>query len=91
MQVAEKNDTLNLPNFGASVLNYLSWKEQTRSFDQLGAIQFAHLHAQRPRRSGDSYTGNAITPSLMPLLGLAPVVGRAFRDGETSRARRPSR
>ena len=41
MQVAEKNDKLNLPTFGASVLNYLSWKEQTRTFDQLGAIQFA--------------------------------------------------
>jgi hypothetical protein len=25
MQVNEKNDKLNLPNFSASVLNYLSW------------------------------------------------------------------
>ena len=24
--IAEKNDKLNLPTFGASVLNYLSWK-----------------------------------------------------------------
>jgi hypothetical protein len=41
MQVAEKNDRLNLPNFGASVLNYLSWKERTRSFDRLGAFRFS--------------------------------------------------
>jgi putative ABC transport system permease protein len=27
LQVAEKNDKLNLPNFGASVLNFLSWRE----------------------------------------------------------------
>src|SRR5579871_1315838 len=39
MQVAEKNDALHVPAFGASVLNYLSWKEQTRSVD-LGAVQF---------------------------------------------------
>ena len=28
MQVAEKNDTLNLPAFGSSALNYLSWKSR---------------------------------------------------------------
>jgi len=33
VQVAEKNDKLNLPNFGASVLNFLSWREQSRSFE----------------------------------------------------------
>jgi putative ABC transport system permease protein len=36
--VAEKNDKLNLPTFTTSALNYLSWKEETRSLDPLGAI-----------------------------------------------------
>ena len=31
--IAEKNDKLNLPQFSASVLNYLSWKEQTQTLD----------------------------------------------------------
>src|SRR5262245_18213859 len=36
--VAERNDTLRMPTFAASVLNYLSWKEQQpRSFEQLAA------------------------------------------------------
>ena len=39
--VAERNDKLNLATFSASVLNYLSWKEQARSFEQLGAVGFA--------------------------------------------------
>src|SRR5207302_284331 len=39
VQVNEKNDALNLANFGASVLNYLSWKEQARSLD-LAAVGF---------------------------------------------------
>ena len=38
MQVAEKNDKLNLPGFGVSALNFLSWKDQTRTFEELGAI-----------------------------------------------------
>src|SRR5439155_13214622 len=38
VQVAEKNDTLNLPTFGASVLNFVSWREQTHAFEELAAI-----------------------------------------------------
>src|SRR5579871_1829457 len=36
--VNEKNDKLNLQDFGSSVLNYLSWKEQAQSFESLGAV-----------------------------------------------------
>ena len=81
IQVAEKNDKLHLPSFGASALNYLSWKEQTRAFEDLGAIQsstFTLLGHGDP----ETYTGNAITPSLMRLLGLTPVAGRAFVEGD---------
>src|SRR6516162_4058522 len=43
MQVAEKNDKLNLPSFAASVLNFLAWREQTNSFEQLAAVGFNTL------------------------------------------------
>jgi putative ABC transport system permease protein len=76
VQVNEKNEKLNLPNFSVSVLNYLSWKEQTRALD-LAAFAFASYSL-----SGDGepeqFTGNPITPSLLPVLGLAPLQGRAF-------------
>ena len=51
MQVAEKNDTLHLPNFGSSALNFLSWKEQTRGVRPARRDSVRHLHAERPRRS----------------------------------------
>src|SRR5919108_748548 len=41
VQVAEKNDKLNLPNFGASVLNFLSWREQTQAVEGIAAIGFS--------------------------------------------------
>jgi len=81
MQVAEKNDKLNLPNFGASVLNYLSWKEQQHSFDALGAFRFSTFNLSG-HGDPEQYTGNAITPSLLPLLGLKPRIGRGFAEGE---------
>ena len=79
MQVAEKNDALHMPAFGVSVLNYLSWKESTRAFESLGAIQFGTFTLSG-QGDPENYTGNAISPSLMPLLGLQTVVGRAFSD-----------
>ena len=38
VQVAEKNDKLHLANFGSSVLNFVSWREQSNSFQELGAV-----------------------------------------------------
>jgi putative ABC transport system permease protein len=80
VQVAEKNDALHLPLFGASVLNYLSWKEQTRTLDlaAVGFGTFALSGAGEP----EQFTGSRMTPSLMPVLGLRPAAGRAFADDE---------
>jgi putative ABC transport system permease protein len=79
--IAEKNDKLNLPTFGASVLNYLSWKEQSRTFESMGAFGFATFNLTD---SGDpeQLTGGTVTPSLLPLLGIKPVLGRAFAGNE---------
>jgi putative ABC transport system permease protein len=81
MQIAEKNDALHLPAFGVSALNYLSWKERQHAFEQMGAVQFG-TYTLSGHGDPESYTGCAITPSLLPMLGLQPVVGRTFADGE---------
>jgi len=79
--IAEKNDTLNLPTFGASVLNYLSWKEQSRTFEPIAAFGYASFNLTG-RGDPEQFTGGTITPSLFPLLGIKPVLGRSFLDGE---------
>ena len=79
--VAERNDRLNLATFSASVLNYLSWKEQAHSFDALGAVGFASFNLTG-QGEPEQLTGGTLTPSIFPLLGVAPVAGRNFVDGE---------
>ncbi|HEY7289857.1 MAG TPA: ABC transporter permease [Vicinamibacterales bacterium] len=81
MQVAEKNDKLNWPAFSASVLNYLSWKEQTRTFTDLGAVGPSTFNLSG---SGDpeQFSGARISPSVMPILGIHPVLGRGFAEGD---------
>jgi len=79
LQVAEKNDALHLPVFGASALNYLDWQQRTRTFDRLAAVQFTTFTLSG---TGDpeTYTGFLITPSLMPMLGIRPLAGRGFAE-----------
>jgi len=79
--IAERNDTLNLPTFAASVLNYLSWQEQPLPFEQVAATGFASFNLTG-QGEPEQFTGGTLTPSLFPLLGIRPVLGRAFRDGE---------
>jgi putative ABC transport system permease protein len=81
MQVAERNEKLNLPFFSVSSLNYLSWKEQTRTFEDLGAFGFAN-YTLTGRGDPEEVSGNSISPSLVPLLGLRPLAGRTFRTDE---------
>ena len=81
MQVAEKNDKLNISNFSASILNYLSWKEQNQSFQGLGAIG-AGIYTLTGRGDPEQINGATISPSLLPILGIQPVLGRGFREGD---------
>ena len=81
VQVAEKNDKLGLTSFGASVLNFVSWREQAESFQELAAVGFAN-YTLSGAGEPEQFSGNPISPALMRVLGLAPVAGRAFTDDE---------
>jgi putative ABC transport system permease protein len=81
VQISEKNDKLNLPNFGSSVLNFLSWREQQHSFQEIAAVGF-NTYTLTGIGDPEQVYGNLISPSLTRVLGLSPVAGRAFTDDE---------
>ena len=79
--VNERNDKLHLQDFNSSVLNYLSWKEQATSFESMGALGSSNYNLTG-RGEPENYSGAVISPSVMPLLGIQPVAGRLFHEGE---------
>ncbi|HZI93790.1 MAG TPA: ABC transporter permease, partial [Patescibacteria group bacterium] len=81
IQVAEKNDKLNLPIFTASVLNFLSWREQTKAFHELAAVGFG-TYTLSEGGEPEQMSGNRISPGLLRVLGVEPVAGRAFTEEE---------
>ncbi len=83
VQLAEKNDKLNLPQFGASVLNFIDWREQARSFAGLAGVGFANFTLTGSGEP-EQFAGNTISPSLLQVLGTRPVLGRGFTANEES-------
>ena len=81
VQVAEKSDKLNLPSFGSSVLNFLSWREQAQSFEGLAAIA-SNNYTLTGAGEPEQLSGNRISPVLTRVLGIPPLVGRDFTDDE---------
>src|SRR6516162_6896547 len=80
VQVAEKNDKLNLPIFSSSALNFISWREQAQTLE-LAAIGFNN-YTLTGTGEPEQLSGNRLSPALMRVLGISPVVGRGFTDDE---------
>ena len=81
IQVAEKKDKANITNIGASVLNFVSWREQTKDFQALGAFAGAP-YTLTGSGEPEQLNGSPISPSLTRVLGVAPIAGHAFADDD---------
>ena len=81
VQVAEKNDKLNLPVFAASVLNFLSWREQQQAFEQIAGVGYATF-TLTGNGEPEQLSGNRISPVLDQVLGTRPLLGRSFDADE---------
>lgn len=81
VQVAEKNDKLNLPVFGASVLNFLSWRDQQQCFEQIAGVGYATF-TLTGNGEPEQLNGNRISPALDQVLGTRPLLGRTFTADE---------
>ena len=81
VRIWERNDRLNVPQFATSALNYLSWRERARAFEDLAAW-----------RSGSVTVGSGgepvrvarieATASMLPVLRTSPTIGRNFNQDE---------
>jgi len=64
-----------------AVANYIDWRDQSRSFVAMGAADF-----WSPNLTGtdspEHVRGLKVTQSLFPMLGVEPLLGRLFLEGE---------
>ena len=71
--------------------NYLAWKQQVNSFASIAAYQDISFDVTssgaNAGREPEKVDGVAVTPSFLPLLGIAPRIGRNFTLDDTQPGR----
>jgi putative ABC transport system permease protein len=81
VRIWEKNDRLKIPQFSASVPNYVSWREQATVFEELAAWRSGSTTLTtggEPQR----LTRLEVTATVLPVLGVRPLLGRNFTADE---------
>ncbi len=67
---------------GATVSNYLAWKEQSQVFDTMGAVQFGWPVNLSSENTPERAQGQRFSATFFPTLGVQPVLGRWFLPEE---------
>jgi putative ABC transport system permease protein len=69
---------------GAMVPDYLAWKDRTRSFEQLGAINSVGWDwgVSENGVPAERIAGEEFSPAVFHILGVMPILGRIFTDDE---------
>ncbi|HUR19900.1 MAG TPA: ABC transporter permease [Vicinamibacterales bacterium] len=75
---AEKSK-VSFPRFPLPVLR--EWKKQTDVFDRMEAYDTDSVTLQGPR-GAELVSATFVTPGLLPLLGIPPLQGRLFNEGD---------
>jgi predicted permease len=74
------------PRFEASPLDFVTWKEECRSYSDIAAFRFLFFNLSEgdlPER----IAGVRVNANLPGLLGVAPILGRSFRADEDAPGR----
>ncbi len=82
----QKFSAQGLDQIPVSAPEYLDYEKQTTSFEHIAAFDYADLNltgGDMPER----IQGAVVTPSLFPLLGVAPIKGRVFTSEEFGEGR----
>jgi putative ABC transport system permease protein len=82
----QKFSAQGLNQIPVSAPEYLDYEKQTTSFEHIAAFDYTDLNLT----AGDvpeRVQGSVVTPSLFPLLGVAPIKGRVFTSDEFGEGR----
>jgi putative ABC transport system permease protein len=60
--------------------NYADWRDQSRSFEAMGAAEYWSPDLTG-RDTPEHLYGLRLTPNLLPMLGVPPALGRVFAEG----------
>ena len=76
----DMRNTATGSDFAASWPEYQEFKSRTKTFGALAAVRGTSVNLVEPTRPPERIQGAAITPNLLPLLRVQPLLGRALTE-----------
>ena len=80
--VVGTNPTQNQPRRPISVQDLPVWKERQTSFDKFGAYGFSAMNLSTEEGRPERFSGGLLTVAAFEAMGVQPLYGRGFRDGD---------
>ncbi len=72
----------NQPQQPISVQDLVIWNERQTSFEKFGAYFFAAMNLSAEEGRPERYSGGLLTVGAFEALGVQPILGRGFREGD---------
>src|SRR5437762_1973086 len=76
------NTSQNQPQQPTSVQDLAIWKERQTSFETFGAYGFSPMNLSTEEGRPERFSGGLLTVAAFETLGVQPLLGRGFRDGD---------
>jgi putative ABC transport system permease protein len=80
--VAATNPAQNQPRLPISVHDFVIWKERQTSFDKIGPYGFLPVNLSTEDGRPERFSGGLLSVAAFEALGVQPLHGRGFRDGD---------
>jgi predicted permease len=80
--VVGTNVAQNQPRQAVAVQDIAVWQSRQTSFDRLGAYGFAPVNLSTEDGRPERFSGGQLTVAAFEALGVQPILGRGFRDGD---------
>ena len=82
MSVVGTNPSQNQPRQPISVQDLAVWQERQTSFEKFGAYGFAPMNLSTEEGRPERFSGGQLTVAAFEALGVQPMLGRGFREGD---------
>src|SRR5688500_5951871 len=76
------NSSQNQPRLPISVQDLAVWQERQSSFEKMGALGFAAMNLSDEEGRPERIPGAQLTVAAFEALGVQPILGRGFREGD---------
>ena len=82
VSVVNARPAQNQPQQPISVQDLVIWKERQTSFEKFGEYFFAPMNLSSEEGHPERYSGGLLTVAAFEALGVQPILGRGFREGD---------